>query len=314
MLGDKIKDLRKLKKITQQKLAKSIGLSQSSIGMIESNKQGASNETLVKLAKLFDVTVDYLLGTDEIENIGYIIKEEREYQGITQKELSDAVGINENELAKYENNEAPISQFLAKKIANFFDMSFPAFLNKYGLYGDIPSQFNGDADWYESFKKAAYYDANSNTTPNKVAESSDIYETINKDMSNVINIPIVGVVRAGKPILAQDNISGYLPTLKQFIDNDKDYFYLKVKGDSMNQEFKEGSLLLIEKTPCIENGQIGVVLIDGMEATVKKIVKNENMITLIPMSNNPEYVPKMYDIKKDEIQIIGVVKQATKIY
>jgi repressor LexA len=214
MLGEKVKYLRKSKKMTQQELAEIIGVSQSSIGMIESNKQGASNETLIKLSKALNVTLDELMGIDS----------------------------------------------------------------------------------------------------NELKESSAVYDAINKDMSNVINIPIVGIVRAGKPILAQENIEGYLPTLKHFLDNDKDYFYLKVKGDSMDQEFKEGSLLLIEKTPCIENGQIGVVLIDSLEATVKKIVKNDNMITLIPMSNNPIYVPKMFDIQRDEIQIIGVVKQATKIY
>jgi repressor LexA len=82
----------------------------------------------------------------------------------------------------------------------------------------------------------------------------------------------------------------------------------------MNLEFKEGSVLVIEKTNFIENGEIGVVLIDGLDATVKKIVKNDNMITLIPMSNNPDYTPTMYDIIKDEIQIIGKVKHAIKSY
>lgn len=65
MLGDKVKELRKKLKITQQKLAEIIGVSQSTIGMIEGNKQGASNETLIKLASALNTTVDYLL-SDEI--------------------------------------------------------------------------------------------------------------------------------------------------------------------------------------------------------------------------------------------------------
>lgn len=68
MLGDKVKMLRKQMKITQQKLAKTIGLSQSTIGMIEGNKQGASNDTLVKLANALNTTVDYLL-SDDMEEI-----------------------------------------------------------------------------------------------------------------------------------------------------------------------------------------------------------------------------------------------------
>jgi transcriptional regulator with XRE-family HTH domain len=61
MLGDKVKQLRKKIGITQQELAASIGVSQSAIGMIEGNKQGASNDTLIKLANTLNTTVDYLL-------------------------------------------------------------------------------------------------------------------------------------------------------------------------------------------------------------------------------------------------------------
>lgn len=64
MLGDKVKQLRKKIGITQQELAASIGLSQSAIGMIEGNKQGASKDTLIKLAHALNTTVDYLLSND----------------------------------------------------------------------------------------------------------------------------------------------------------------------------------------------------------------------------------------------------------
>jgi len=152
------------------------------------------------------------------------------------------------------------------------------------------------------------------TISDQVKEEVAVYDSINKNKSNIINLPIVGSVRAGKPVLAIDNIEGYLPTLKSFLSSDKNYFYLRVQGDSMNQEFDDGSLLLIEKTSYIENGEIGVILIDGMEATVKKIIQNQNMITLIPMSNNSNHVPQMFDIIKDQIHIVGKVKQAIKIY
>lgn len=64
MLGDKVKQLRKKLGLTQQELAASIELSQSAIGMIEGNKQGASNDTLIKLAQALNTTVDYLLSND----------------------------------------------------------------------------------------------------------------------------------------------------------------------------------------------------------------------------------------------------------
>lgn len=132
--------------------------------------------------------------------------------------------------------------------------------------------------------------------------------------SGIEMFPIVGIVRAGQPILATENIEGYFPMDKSFVSTDKDYFLLKVKGDSMNLEFEEGSLLFIEKTPCIENGEIGVVLVNNHEATVKKVIQNDNMITLIPMSSNPEHVPEMIDLSKTKVEIIGKVKMAIKQY
>ncbi len=70
MLGNKVKLLRKERKITQQKLAEAIGVSQSTIGMIEGNRQGASNDTLIKLANTLNTTVDYLL-SDNIEELDF---------------------------------------------------------------------------------------------------------------------------------------------------------------------------------------------------------------------------------------------------
>lgn len=141
-----------------------------------------------------------------------------------------------------------------------------------------------------------------------------MYEVVNNDFSNITNIPIVGTIAAGQPILAAQNIEGYMPILSSFINKYKEYFYLRVKGNSMNLEFPDGSYVLVERTSEVENGSIAVVLINGYEATVKKVSINKNIITLIPMSNDPSYQPQIYDITKDEVNIIGKVVQAVKIY
>ena len=141
-----------------------------------------------------------------------------------------------------------------------------------------------------------------------------MYEVVNNDFSNITNIPIVGTIAAGQPILAAQNIEGYMPILSSFINKYKEYFYLRVKGNSMNLEFPDGSYVLVERTSEVENGSIAVVLVNGYEATVKKVSINKNIITLIPMSNDPSYQPQIYDITKDEVNIIGKVVQAVKIY
>ncbi|NME64419.1 helix-turn-helix transcriptional regulator [Clostridium cadaveris] len=85
MLGDKVKMLRKSLRITQKDLADSIGVSQSTIGMIEGNKQGASNDTLLKLARALNTTVDYLLSDDDKANDVIDFKElnEKDKKSIT---------------------------------------------------------------------------------------------------------------------------------------------------------------------------------------------------------------------------------------
>lgn len=227
--------------------------------------------------------------------IGENIKKIRLSKGFGLNELARMSGVNASyisALERDEKNNPSIS--ILEKIAAALDVSVDAFMTKsINIYQDSNNPFNGPGPIVKE-SKASYLDELS--------------------QSDFVQIPIVGSVRAGEPIIAQDNIEGYQPTLKAFLSRDKDYFYLKVQGDSMNIEFNEGSLLLIEKTTCVENGEIVVVLINGFEATVKKIIRNENMITLIPMSTNTDYVPKMYDITKDKIQIVGKVKQAIKIY
>lgn len=150
--------------------------------------------------------------------------------------------------------------------------------------------------------------------PSIVRESPAVYEIVKKDFSNIVNIPIVGTIVAGTPILAEQNIEGYMPVLTSLINKHKEYFYLVVKGNSMNLEFQEGSYVLVEKTSEVENGHIAVVLVNGYEATVKKISINGNIVTLIPMSTDPSYQPQIYDLAKDDVKIIGKVVQAVKVY
>ena len=127
-------------------------------------------------------------------------------------------------------------------------------------------------------------------------------------------VPLLGKVTAGEPITAIENKEGSIPVSEMFLDRSKEYFYLKVKGDSMNLEFSDGSFVLVEHTSVIENGQIAVVLIDNEEATVKKVMLNDNNIALLPQSTNNTHQPKLYNLAKDNVQIIGKVVQAMKMY
>ena len=129
-------------------------------------------------------------------------------------------------------------------------------------------------------------------------------------VTGTLNIPLLGTVRGGKPILADQNIESYITINKVGLCPDKVYFALKVKGDSMDKVFPENTTLVVEKTDAIENNQIAVIGVNGYEATVKKITLADKNIALIPQSNNPAYTTTVYNIEKDEIHIMGRVVQA----
>lgn len=134
-------------------------------------------------------------------------------------------------------------------------------------------------------------------------------ETYTKDdfyrIEKVADIPIVGTVRAGRPILAIDNIEGYISIDRMMLTTGKEYYGLRVKGDSMDRMIADGSIAVIEKTEVIMDGDVAVVGINGDEATIKKIQFKHGGIILYPMSNNPNYEPKYYHMVEDDVHILG---------
>lgn len=137
---------------------------------------------------------------------------------------------------------------------------------------------------------------------------------IRKQDSNVfpltdeaVPVPVVGKISAGLPILAEENREGYEFAPSSLIKPRLTYFYLRVQGDSMNLKFNDGDIVLVQQQDDLENDEIGVVLVNGFDATVKKY-KNENgLVVLYPMSTNPEHTVQIYNPKDIEIKIIGKV-------
>jgi len=121
-----------------------------------------------------------------------------------------------------------------------------------------------------------------------------------------IQIPVVGRISAGSPVLAEENFQEYEFAPSTIIKNEYEYFYLKVIGDSMNVKFNEGDLVLVQKQENLENGEIGVIRVNGYDATVKKFKKQGELIILEPMSTNPKNEIQIYN-SIDDVHIIGKV-------
>ena len=116
-------------------------------------------------------------------------------------------------------------------------------------------------------------------------------------------IPVIGTIAPGRPILAQENIEGYLSWKE-----DPGCFAFRVKGDSMSgARIFDGDKVVVRPQPTAENGEIVVALI-GNEITVKRLSRDQGKVWLLP--ENPDYAP----IDGTGAQIIGKVVGLVRQY
>lgn len=126
--------------------------------------------------------------------------------------------------------------------------------------------------------------------------------------ASIVSIPILGTIKCGQPILAEDNITGYREELSDRLPSGN-LFYLRSQGDSMVPTIPEGSLVLIREQPTVEYGEVAAVLVNGdTEATLKRVKKQGDIVMLI--ADNPDYPP--YIITDDNpARIIGKAVQVS---
>ena len=119
-------------------------------------------------------------------------------------------------------------------------------------------------------------------------------------------LPIIGRVAAGTPILAQENIEGYLSVEKLF-GGGEGTFLLRVAGDSMVDEgIMNGDLVVVKAGATIEDGQIGIVLLDD-EATVKRVFFEKDRIALKPANRRAGYKTRWIKQFDKDVRILGRV-------
>ena len=136
--------------------------------------------------------------------------------------------------------------------------------------------------------------------PTKPRALEIIDDNFNLTRREVVNVPLVGRVAAGEPILAVENVENYFPIPIEFMPN-AESFMLKVKGESMiNAGILDGDSVLVEKRSDAHNGEIVVALVDD-SATVKTFYKENGYIRLQPENDT------MDPIIVDNCEILGKV-------
>ena len=132
----------------------------------------------------------------------------------------------------------------------------------------------------------------------------------NNTNSNSAIVFIYGTIPAGIPMECIEDIIDTEEISEDMLKGDKQYFGLKIKGDSMEPEYLDGDIIIFQKQDDCENGDDCVVMVNGNDGTFKRVFKNENGIVLQPLNN--KYQPMIYSNEQIEslpVKILGVFEE-----
>ena len=132
--------------------------------------------------------------------------------------------------------------------------------------------------------------------------------------SKGIKIPVLGKVPAGVPVEAVEDVIDYEEITVEMA-KEGEFFGLQIKGDSMEPRICEGDVVIVRKQDDAETGDLVIAMINGNEATCKRLMKYSDGIRLMP--NNPAYEPMYYsnkEIEEKPVKIIGKVVENRQKY
>ena len=143
----------------------------------------------------------------------------------------------------------------------------------------------------------------------KKPRTIELVKITEKGREDFEEIPILGTVAAGRPILSEENMEGSVRLHRSFLKKGRKYFALRVRGDSMeNAGIMDGDTAVIEEQPAVRNGEIAVVMLDEA-VTIKAFYKESARIRLQPA--NPRYSP-IYCTR--DIRVLGRLAHIFRSY
>lgn len=173
----------------------------------------------------------------------------RRIKNISMTELAQAIDVSQSTISDWENGKKMPRSGSIQKIADFFEVQKTELLMN--TFDTLPD---------------------------------NIYLA-----DKFVQIPILGTISCGEPILATENIDGYRKEIADGLPSGE-LFYLRTKGDSMVPTIPENSHVLIKRQPEVEDGEIAAVIVNGDdEATLKRVKHQNGMIMLL--ADNSKYAP-----------------------
>lgn len=210
-------------------------------------------------------------------------KEQRLKSGVNQVELAKIFNVSKQTVSNWESGKRKPDTDTIFKLANFFGVT-----TDYLLGNDKNN--TDDTDLFDGLK-------------------GDNFKFLKKVHDNeMVKIPVLGAIRAGLPLYADENIIDYEYVHQEELIMGEETFFLEVKGDSMiNARIYEGDRVRIRKQSYLDNnGDIMAVRVNGDEATLKRVYKQE--MGLVLQSENPQYAPMFFsdkDVENLPVEIIG---------
>lgn len=227
-------------------------------------------------------------------NFGRYIKSLREDRGLTLRQVQSQSGVSDSYLSQLEKGQrgTPSPEFI-KKLATGYDVPYEEML--------VAAGYLQSTDYVQRIGGV------NRQSTHESSESSNIKQAIPYSKDTLIMLPVYGRISAGEPITTITETEEYMPMDIRFFNlqgyQKEDFFFLRIKGHSMEPTIADNDLVLIRKQPVVNNNEIAAVLYNNEDATVKRVVIAEDKIIL--SSDNKEYAAMVFD--SSNCRIIGKV-------
>lgn len=206
----------------------------------------------------------------ETKELGLYLKNIREELGYSTYDVNKKTNISQSYLSLMENGKRKPSAIILKKLAPIYNL-----------------------DYLDLYEKAGYVDL--------VNSEKQCYYA---------RIPVLGSIPAGVPIELVEDIIDYEDISADMLKGGKEYFAVKVKGNSMEPKYLDGDVLIVLKQSSCDHKQDCIVMVNGDDGTFKRVFISDNGIKLQPL--NSEYESMFYtneEVEKLPVKILGVVKE-----
>lgn len=219
------------------------------------------------------------------EELGKYLEISRKQKGLSTYDVNRLTKISQSYISLIEKGKRKASAVILKTLAPVYDL-----------------------DYIDLYEKAGYIDLIED-------EKKDMLKKIGAiPLSDIktTKIPVLGKVKAGYNYLAQENIIDYIAFNIDGVDKEN-YYALYVTGDSMEPLFDDGDIVIVHKQNDFNNEDNCVILINGDEATIKKVYKGTTGIKL--QAVNPYYPPRIFteeEIRDLPVKVIGVVEKSIR--